>query len=87
MKSNSAMIPTTIVSMASLLELFAEANVKSGDDEEHDADAAGYSELELTARDFARRFTGTAGEDLENAAQALGQAAAKASEIVGRYMR
>ncbi|KAG0125464.1 hypothetical protein HOY82DRAFT_571823 [Tuber indicum] len=57
------------------------------DDEEHDADAAGYSELELTARDFARRFTGTAGEDLENAAQVLGQAAAKASEIVGRYMR
>ncbi|KAG0636023.1 hypothetical protein HOY80DRAFT_1055557 [Tuber brumale] len=57
------------------------------DDEEHDADAAGYSELEVTARDFARRFTGTAGEDLENAAQVLGQAAAKASEIVGRYIR
>ncbi|CUS08425.1 unnamed protein product [Tuber aestivum] len=57
------------------------------DEEEHDADTAGYSEIEITARDFARRFTGTAGEDLENAAQALGQAAAKASEIVGRYMR
>ncbi|RPB03638.1 ArfGap-domain-containing protein [Choiromyces venosus 120613-1] len=57
------------------------------DEEERGADTAGYSELELSAREFARRFTGTAGEDLENAAQVLGQAAAKASEIVGRYMR
>jgi hypothetical protein len=35
MKSNSAMIPTTIVSMTVLLELVAEAGVKAGHDKKH----------------------------------------------------
>lgn len=46
-----------------------------------------YGSLEVTAREFARRFAGTAGEDLENVAAALGQSATKLQEVVKGYMR
>lgn len=41
-----------------------------------------YSDLEATARDLARRFANTSGEDLENITQALGQGAAKLQDAL-----
>lgn len=41
-----------------------------------------YGQLEATAREFARRFAGTAGEDVENITQALGQGAGKLQDVV-----
>ncbi|KAH8146602.1 uncharacterized protein LAJ45_09285 [Morchella importuna] len=61
-----------------------------GRDEDERAGSAGgddFSNLEVTAREFARRFAGTASEDLENAAAALGQGASRLQDVVRQYMR
>ncbi|KAL0638432.1 ADP-ribosylation factor GTPase activating protein, ER-Golgi transport [Maublancomyces gigas] len=57
------------------------------EEEEGSVDPGDYGSLEVTAREFARRFAGTAGEDLENVAAALGQSATKLQEVVKGYMR
>lgn len=57
------------------------------DEEDRPLDPSDYNSIEVTAREFARRFAGTAGEDLENVAAALGQSATKLQEVVKGYMR
>lgn len=56
------------------------------EEEEAPVDMSDYGQLEMTAREFARRFTGTAGEDLENITQALGQGAGKLQDAMRQYV-
>ncbi|KAJ6258480.1 ADP-ribosylation factor [Drechslerella dactyloides] len=65
------------------------SNAYFGREEEEDArpDSGDFGGLETTARELARRFAGTAGEDLENITQALGQGIEKASDLMRQYMR
>ena len=58
-----------------------------GREEEEVRDLTDYSGLEATAREFARRFTGTAGDDLENVTAMLGQGAEKLQDVLRQYMR
>src|SRR5690606_20655208 len=46
----------------------------------------GYSDLEATARDLARRFANTSSEDIENITAALGQGAAKLQDALRQYV-
>lgn len=59
------------------------------DEDERVGNAGGddFSNLEVTAREFARRFAGTASEDLENAAAVIGQGASRLQDVVRQYMR
>ncbi|RPA87553.1 ArfGap-domain-containing protein [Ascobolus immersus RN42] len=45
----------------------------------------GYSDLEATARDLARKFANTSSEDIENITAALGQGAAKLQDALRQY--
>jgi ADP-ribosylation factor GTPase-activating protein 2/3 len=60
------------------------SNQYFGREEEEDApiDLSDYGSLEVTARELARKFAGTAGEDLENLTAALGQGADKLQNAV-----
>ncbi|KAA8895013.1 hypothetical protein FN846DRAFT_971562 [Sphaerosporella brunnea] len=57
------------------------------EEEDEPVDLSDYGSLEVTAREFARRFAGTAGEDLENLTAALGQGADKLQNAVRQYLR
>lgn len=63
------------------------SNQYFGREEEEDipVDMNDYSSLENAAREYARRLAGTAGEDLENITQALGQGAAKLQDVMRQY--
>ncbi|KAI5776366.1 hypothetical protein EDC01DRAFT_683001 [Geopyxis carbonaria] len=65
------------------------SNAYFGREEEDDAnvDMSNYGDLEVTAREFARKFAGTAGEDLDNITQALGQGANKLQDVMRQYLR
>ncbi|KAF3921309.1 hypothetical protein ABW21_db0208337 [Orbilia brochopaga] len=65
------------------------SNAYFGREDEEDArpDSGDFGGLETTARELARRFAGTAGEDLENITQALGQGIEKAGDLMRQYMR
>jgi ADP-ribosylation factor GTPase-activating protein 2/3 len=52
------------------------------DEEDAPIDLSHYGSLEVAAREFARKFAGTAGEDLENIMAALGQGADKQQNVV-----
>ncbi|KAF8544029.1 hypothetical protein BDD12DRAFT_817619 [Trichophaea hybrida] len=56
------------------------------EEEEEPVDMSDIGNLEATAREFARRFAGTAGEDLENLTQALGQGAGKLQDAMRQYV-
>jgi len=43
--------------------------------------------LEATARQLARKYAGTVGEDLDTVTQALGQGAAKLQDALKQYLR
>lgn len=45
-----------------------------------------YSNLEGVARQFARKFADTTGEDLENITQVLGQGASKLQDAMRQYV-
>jgi ADP-ribosylation factor GTPase-activating protein 2/3 len=64
------------------------SNSYFGREEEDPGSEATYGggDLEVTAREFARRFAGTAGEDLENITQALGQGASKLQDALKQYV-
>jgi ADP-ribosylation factor GTPase-activating protein 2/3 len=57
------------------------------EDEEEPVDMSDYNGLEVTAREFARKFAGTAGDDIENITAALGQGASKLQDAMRQYMR
>lgn len=63
------------------------SNQYFGRDEEVAANRTDYGNLETTAREFARKFAGTAGDDLENLTQVLGQGASKLQDAVKQYLR
>jgi ADP-ribosylation factor GTPase-activating protein 2/3 len=62
------------------------SNQYFGRDEEVAANRTDYGNLETTAREFARKFAGTAGDDLENLTQVLGQGASKLQDAVKQYV-
>jgi ADP-ribosylation factor GTPase-activating protein 2/3 len=45
-----------------------------------------YANLEATARDFVRKFAGTAGEDVETITRALGQGASQLQDAMRQYV-
>jgi ADP-ribosylation factor GTPase-activating protein 2/3 len=47
---------------------------------------SGYGDLESAAKDFVRRFGVTAGDDLENLTQALGEGATKLQGAIRSYL-
>jgi len=57
------------------------------EDEEEPVDLSNYNSLEVTAREFARKFAGTAGDDIENITAALGEGASKLQDAMRQYMR
>ncbi|KAF3166685.1 ADP-ribosylation factor GTPase activating protein, ER-Golgi transport, variant 2 [Orbilia oligospora] len=65
------------------------SNAYFGREEEEDnrPTSGDFSGLEGTARDIARRFAGTAGDDLENISQMVGQGVEKAQDLLRQYMR
>ncbi|KAF3079451.1 ADP-ribosylation factor GTPase activating protein, ER-Golgi transport [Orbilia oligospora] len=65
------------------------SNAYFGREEEEDnrPTSGDFSSLEGTARDIARRFAGTAGDDLENISQMVGQGVEKAQDLLRQYMR
>jgi ADP-ribosylation factor GTPase-activating protein 2/3 len=46
---------------------------------------ASYGDLEANAREFARRFMNTSGDDIQNLREALGQGAQKLQEYLQKY--
>ncbi|KAF3923056.1 Centaurin-gamma-1A [Dactylellina cionopaga] len=65
------------------------SNAYFGREEEEDArpGSGDFGGLEGTAREIARRFAGTAGDDLENITQMAGQVAEKAQDYIRQIMR
>ncbi|KAF3311621.1 ADP-ribosylation factor GTPase activating protein, ER-Golgi transport, variant 2 [Orbilia oligospora] len=65
------------------------SNAYFGREEEEDnrPTSGDFSSIEGTARDIARRFAGTAGDDLENISQMVGQGVEKAQDLLRQYMR
>lgn len=47
--------------------------------------SAAYGDLEVNAREFARRFMNTSGDDIERIRDALGQGAQKLQDYLQRY--
>ncbi|KAF3939068.1 hypothetical protein ABW19_dt0208724 [Dactylella cylindrospora] len=66
------------------------SNAYFGREEEEDVrpgSSGDFAGIEGAARDLARRFAGTAGDDLENMTQLLGQGAEKLQDMMRTYMR
>ncbi|EPS41677.1 hypothetical protein H072_4425 [Dactylellina haptotyla CBS 200.50] len=65
------------------------SNAYFGREEEEEArpQSGDFSSLEGAARDMARRFTHTAGDDLENISALVGQGVEKAQDMLRAYMR
>lgn len=63
------------------------SNAYFGREDEEPTDMSDYSGLEATAREYARKLAGTAGDDLENITQVLGQGAEKLQDVLRQYMR
>lgn len=64
------------------------SNAYFGREEEEEPSSPGggnYSELESNAREFARRFMNTSGDDIQNIKEALGQGAQKLQDYLQRY--
>ena len=55
------------------------------DDPVESLEAASYSNLEATARDFARRFMDRSGDDIETIKDAIGAGAARLQEYLQKY--
>ena len=53
---------------------------------EDDAAAEDYGDLETAAKDFVRKFGLTAGDDLENLTQVLGEGASKLQGAIRSYL-
>ncbi|KAI9750969.1 MAG: hypothetical protein M4579_006229 [Chaenotheca gracillima] len=56
------------------------------EEEEHGPDNGDYGDLEGAARDFVRKFGVTAGDDLENLTQVLGEGATKLQGAIRSYL-
>jgi len=64
------------------------SNQYFGREEEEDTfsgDGMGYSDLETSARDFAKRFMNTSGDDIERIKDGLSAGAQKLSEYIQKY--
>lgn len=53
---------------------------------EEDAEADDYGDLETAAKDFIRKFGVTAGDDLENLTQVLGEGASRLQGAIRNYL-
>jgi ADP-ribosylation factor GTPase-activating protein 2/3 len=55
------------------------------EDEPSSPGGANYNELEANAREFARRFMNTSGDDIQNIKEVLGQGAQKLQDYLQKY--
>lgn len=62
------------------------SNAYFGRDESEDVGGEDYGDLESAAKDFVRRFGLTAGDDLENLQQVLGEGAGKLQGAIRAYL-
>jgi ADP-ribosylation factor GTPase-activating protein 2/3 len=60
---------------------------EEADEEDMNGDGNYGNTLENTARDFARRFAGTAGDDLQNLKEAFGDGASRMADYMRDYLR
>lgn len=61
------------------------SNAYFGREEDEDA-GEDYGDMESIARDMVRKFGVTAGDDLENLTQVVGEGAAKLSGVIRNYL-